>query len=59
MVSVKKVDLGEYIILIEYDDSNGYIKVSVLDELEGIIESIEIQNGEIEEHDSDFNPNLN
>jgi len=41
----KTVDLGEYKVVIEYDDSgNGYINVTILDELGGIIESLEVDN---------------
>lgn len=41
----KIVDLGEYKVVIEYDNSgNGYINVAILDELGGVIESLEIDN---------------
>ena len=40
----KKIDLGEYIVVINYDDSTGTITVDVLDELEESIESITITN---------------
>jgi hypothetical protein len=53
MIVRKKVDLGEYIIDIEYDDVTGAIEVSVLDELEGIIESITITNAEDSSDDDD------
>lgn len=67
MIVRKKVDLGEYIIDIEYDDVTGAIEVTVLDELEGVIESITITNTEdSDEGDdnddvdfNDFNINLN
>jgi hypothetical protein len=67
MIVRKKVDLGEYIIDIEYDDVTGAIEVSVLDELEGIIESITITNTEDSSDDddnddvgfNDYNINLN
>ena len=70
MIVRKKVDLGEYIIDIEYDDVTGAIEVSVLDELEGVIESITItntQNSSDDDNDNDdvdidfndFNINLN
>lgn len=70
MIVRKKVDLGEYIIDIEYDDVTGAIEVTVLDELEGVIESITITNTEdssgYDDDDddnevgfNDFNINLN
>lgn len=68
MIVRKKVDLGEYIIDIEYDDVTGAIEVSVLDELDGVIESITITNAEDSSDDddnddevgfNDFNINLN
>ena len=66
MLIRKKVDLGEYIIDIEYDDETGAIEVTVLDELEGVIESITITNTEDSSDDddndvgfNDFNINLN
>ena len=67
MIVRKKVDLGEYIIDIEYDDITGAIEVTVLDELEGVIESITITNTEDSSDDddnddvgfNDYNINLN
>jgi hypothetical protein len=68
MIVRKKVDLGEYIIDIEYDDVTGAIEVTVLDELEGVIESITITNTQDSSDDddndvdvdfNDFNINLN
>jgi len=54
----KEIDLGEYIIRITYNDNgNGYLKVSVLDELHDEVEHIEIINEE--ENNNDINPNLN
>ena len=46
MLITKRIDLGGYIVEIEYDDETGTIEVAVLDELEGIIESITITNAE-------------
>ena len=58
MKITKTVDLGEYIINIEYDDNgSGYLKVSILDELEEEIEHIEIVNDD--ETDEDIDPRLN
>ena len=58
MLITKKIDLGEYIVEIKYDDETGMIEVGVLDELEEIIESITITNSE-DDTSSDFNVNLN
>jgi hypothetical protein len=61
MKITKQVDLGEYIINIEYnDDGSGYLKVTVLDELEEEVEHIEIMNDNDEdEEDNDIDPRLN
>lgn len=41
------VDLGEYKVIIEHDDSgNGHLIITVLDELDDEIEGIEIKNDE-------------
>lgn len=58
MLIRKKVDLGEYIIDIEYDDVTGAIEVAVLDELEGVIESITITNTEDSSDDDDNNDDV-
>jgi hypothetical protein len=58
MISTKRIDLGEYIVVIKYNnDGSGYIKVSILDELKDEIEHIEIANDEIS--DDKININLN
>ena len=66
MLITKRIDLGEYFVDIEYDDETGAIEVTVLDELEGVIESITITNSEDSSDDkddevgfNDFNINLN
>lgn len=51
----KRVDLGEYIVDIFYDEKTGEIEVSVLDELGDVIESISITN----ENNEDIDPRLN
>lgn len=57
MISTKKITVGEYIIVIKYnDDGSGHIKVSILDELQDEIEHIEIMN---DDNQSEINPNLN
>jgi hypothetical protein len=56
MVITKQVDLGEYIIVIDYnDDGSGYIKVSILDELEEEIDFVEVSNDDPEEIDPKLN----
>jgi len=52
----RRIDLGEYIIEIEYNESKSELDVTVLDELGGIIETINISNSE---NDNDFKINLN
>jgi len=44
METSKKVVLGEYTIIMKYNVLNGSLKVSILDELEEEIESIEVSN---------------
>jgi hypothetical protein len=44
MLIKKTVDLGEYVVNIDYDDETGAIEVSVLDELQDVIETIVITN---------------
>ena len=59
MKLTKTVDLGEYIVNIEYDDNgSGYIKVTILDELEEEVEHIEITNDD-EPDDNNIKPILN
>jgi hypothetical protein len=55
MSKKKRVDLGEYIVDIFYDEKTGEIEVSVLDELGDVIESISITN----ENNEDVDPRLN
>lgn len=55
MDNIRIIDLGEYIVEIIYDEKTGELEVSVLDELGGVIESINITNTD----DKDFNPRLN
>lgn len=51
MEHTKKVDLGEYIIIITYDDVSGSLSVSVLDELEDEIERIDVVNDDEDDND--------
>lgn len=60
MILTKEVDLGEYKVVIEYDDGgSGYIKVTVNDELGDEIEHIAIENDDDPEGKDDVNPSLN
>jgi hypothetical protein len=53
MEIIKKVDLGEYIVVINYEDTTGSLVVTVLDELEEEIESLEITNDDEDEDNED------
>ena len=53
MEITKKIDLGEYIIVVEYNDTDGSLNVTILDELEGVIEAIRITNDEDDEIEGD------
>jgi hypothetical protein len=55
----KKVDLGEYVVKIFYDEKTGELDVEVVDELDEIIESLTITNDENEEEDLGIDINLN
>jgi hypothetical protein len=49
----KKIDLGEYVVKVAYNDITGQLDVSVFDELEDVIESIHITNDEDDDNDND------
>lgn len=53
MKTTKKIDLGEYIVVIEYNDVDSSLYVTVLDELEGVIEAIKVTNDEDDETEGD------
>ena len=53
MEITKKIDLGEYIIVVEYNDTDSSLYVTVLDELEGVIEAIKVTNDEDDEIEGD------
>lgn len=57
----KKVDLGEYVVKVVYNDMDGSLSVSVYDELDELIEQINITNNEDdnEEMDDDVDFSLN
>lgn len=55
----KKIDLGEYVVKIFYNEETSELDVEVVDELDEIIESINIQddNNEDDEDSSGFSLN--
>lgn len=53
MKTTKKIDLGEYIVVIEYNDVDSSLYVTILDELEGVIETIKVTNDEDDETEGD------
>lgn len=56
MLITKQIDLGEYIIVVEYnDDGSGYLKVTVLDELDEEVDFIEVVN----DNEGEIDPKLN
>lgn len=55
MLVRKKLDLGEYIVKVLYEDETGELKVEVFDELNEIIESIHITNDEDSDDDEELN----
>ena len=54
----KKLDLGEYVIIVEYDKKNGKLDVRVLDEAGEIIEGILISEDD-EDDDATTNMDFN
>lgn len=56
MKKVKKIDLTEYKIIIEYDDLDGSLDITILDELEDVIDIISIVNDDTEDN---IDPRLN
>jgi len=59
MEIIKKIDLGEFLIVIKYNDEDGSLNVSIYDELEELIESIDITNSEDEDDEDPFGGLLN
>lgn len=55
----KKLDLGEYVVMVDYDKKTGMLDVKVLDENGDIIEGILITDDNQEESATDFDFNLN
>jgi hypothetical protein len=57
MIKVKKIELGEYTVSIEYhEDGSGFLKISVFDALDGEIDTMIISN---DLDANDINPSLN
>jgi hypothetical protein len=56
MKKTQKIDLGEYKVIIEYDEDDGSLEVSILDELDDIIDIINISN---DENNNEIDLNLN
>lgn len=56
MKLTKRLEIGEYIIIITHDDENSDLDIQVLDELEGLIEEITITN-DIDEDENNTNNN--
>lgn len=55
MIVNKKIDLGEYIVKVTYNNSTGSLEVNILDELNEVIESIYITN----DNENSIDPTLN
>lgn len=49
----KRIDLGEYIIEIKYDSETSDLTVTVLDELQDVIDMIHVSDDEDSEDDLD------
>ena len=58
MEKTNKIDLGEYIVIIKYNEVDGSLSISVLDELEDEIERLDITNDDEDDNDP-FNGMLN
>lgn len=55
----KKLDLGEYVVIVDYDKKTGMLEVKVLDESGDIIEGILITEDDEETPSTGFDFNLN
>lgn len=54
----RRIDFGEYVVVINYNEEDSSITIDVLDEVGEIIESIEILNDSDDNDDNNDN-NLN
>lgn len=60
MKTFKKIEIGEYIITIEYEDTNSGLEIGVYDDEESLIESLSISDDVDDEiPDTDANKNNN
>jgi|688.fasta_scaffold71287_2 hypothetical protein len=61
MKLTKKIDFGEYLIVANYDSVRGSLEVTILDELDEIIETINVMDdSEDDDYDDSLtNPSLN
>ena len=61
MKLTKKIDFGEYLIVANYDSVIGSLEVTILDELDEIIETINVMDDyEDDDYDDSLtNPSLN
>lgn len=60
----KRIDLGEYIIEIKYDSETSDLTVTVLDELQDVIDMIHVSDDEdgedeLDDNEPDIKPELN
>lgn len=55
----KKIDLGEYVVMVDYDKKTGMLDVKVLDESGDIIEGILITEDDEETPSTGLDFNLN
>ncbi len=55
----KKIDLGEYVITIYYDDVTGELQIRVFDEGGDMIDSIGVENDDDEEDKTKPDINMN
>lgn len=57
MKKIKKIDFGEYVVVAEYNKNDGSLYVTVLDELDGVIETMKITNKDSDESDESYKLN--
>lgn len=55
MVTTKKIEVGEYVVMISHDTTTNLLMVSIYDELGELIESVEISDNEEYDEDNPFN----
>jgi len=57
MSTKKRIDLGEYVVLINYDKDDGSLEITVLDELGDAIDTMVITNDDEDDKTLDINLN--